>query len=230
MSSMSLDKIVAADQSIASWTKDGAGTAITSTANGGDTGLDVNLINTSIAVTATDLDIRDLTHVSDSVKIGDGTDFLAVNADGSINVNLTDDGVADDSDDSGTNPFKVGSRSYFGSALAAISTTGDRADLLSDKYRRVFINDAPQIGLNAESVTVGVTEVALPTTALAGRTRLMVQNLGSNDVFIGPTGLAVGDGLKVNKNQTIFLEAGDQIALFGIASGAGNDVRVLELA
>lgn len=37
-------------------------------------------------VSATDLDIRDLTHVSDSVKIGDGTDFLAVNSDGSINV------------------------------------------------------------------------------------------------------------------------------------------------
>jgi hypothetical protein len=40
----------------------------------------------SITVDATDLDIRDLTHVSDSVKIGDGTDFLAVNSDGSINV------------------------------------------------------------------------------------------------------------------------------------------------
>lgn len=43
-------------------------------------------ITGSVTVTATDLDIRDLTHVSDSVKIGDGTDFLAVNADGSINV------------------------------------------------------------------------------------------------------------------------------------------------
>jgi hypothetical protein len=41
-------------------------------------------------VTATDLDIRDLTHVSDSVKVGDGTDVLAVNADGSINVRLDD--------------------------------------------------------------------------------------------------------------------------------------------
>jgi hypothetical protein len=40
----------------------------------------------TITVTATDLDIRDLTHVSDSIKVGDGTDFLAVNADGSINV------------------------------------------------------------------------------------------------------------------------------------------------
>lgn len=39
----------------------------------------------SITVSATDLDIRDLSHASDSVKVGDGTDFLAVNSDGSIN-------------------------------------------------------------------------------------------------------------------------------------------------
>jgi hypothetical protein len=46
----------------------------------------------SITVVASDLDIRDLTHVSDSVKVGDGSDFLAVNADGSINVNTVEGG------------------------------------------------------------------------------------------------------------------------------------------
>lgn len=40
----------------------------------------------SLTVDANNLDIRDLTHVSDSVRVGDGTDFLAVNSDGSINV------------------------------------------------------------------------------------------------------------------------------------------------
>ena len=45
----------------------------------------------NITVTATDLDIRDLSHTQDSVKIGDGTDFLAVNTDGSINVVISDD-------------------------------------------------------------------------------------------------------------------------------------------
>jgi hypothetical protein len=45
----------------------------------------------NITVSATDLDIRDLTHASDSVKIGDGTDFLAVNTDGSINVVVSND-------------------------------------------------------------------------------------------------------------------------------------------
>jgi hypothetical protein len=45
----------------------------------------VNVQNT-VTVQATNLDIRDLTHVSDSIKIGDGTDFLAINSDGSLNV------------------------------------------------------------------------------------------------------------------------------------------------
>lgn len=47
-------------------------------------------VDGSVTVTATDLDIRDLSHTQDSVKIGDGTDFLAVNTDGSINVVIAD--------------------------------------------------------------------------------------------------------------------------------------------
>jgi len=50
----------------------------------------VDVSGSSVTVTATDLDIRDLTHVSDSVSIGDGTDLLAINADGSINVVIAD--------------------------------------------------------------------------------------------------------------------------------------------
>ena len=53
------------------------------------TNLHVVVDSGAITVSATDLDIRDLTHVSDSVKVGDGTDFLAVNADGSINAIVT---------------------------------------------------------------------------------------------------------------------------------------------
>jgi len=45
--------------------------------------LDVNIDNASIAVTATDLDIRDLSHTQDSVELGDGTnllDFVVINS------------------------------------------------------------------------------------------------------------------------------------------------------
>ena len=57
-------------------------------------GLNVNLVGSSgaIEVTATDLDIRDLDASQDNVAISDGTDTLAVNADGSINVNATAQG------------------------------------------------------------------------------------------------------------------------------------------
>lgn len=51
----------------------------------------VDVSGSSVTVTATDLDIRNLSHSQDSVKIGDGTDFLAINTDGSINVLVQDD-------------------------------------------------------------------------------------------------------------------------------------------
>jgi hypothetical protein len=82
---------------------DGAGNRLTIDGSGFIT----SNINGSVTVTASDLDIRDLTHVSDSVSIGDGTtladvldgtidalyvaitdgtESLAINTDGSINV------------------------------------------------------------------------------------------------------------------------------------------------
>lgn len=59
-------------------------------------GSEVSLSSTTLAalenitVSATDLDVRDLSHAQDSVKVGDGSDFLAINADGSINVRVSD--------------------------------------------------------------------------------------------------------------------------------------------
>ena len=45
-------------------------------------------INGTVTVTATQLDIDDLNAANDNVAISDGTDTLAVNTDGSINVNI----------------------------------------------------------------------------------------------------------------------------------------------
>lgn len=51
----------------------------------------VDVSGSTVSLSNTDFDIRDLTHVSDSIKVGDGTDFLAVNADGSINTVILED-------------------------------------------------------------------------------------------------------------------------------------------
>jgi len=46
----------------------------------------IDSITNDVTVDAVNLDIRDLSHTTDSVEIGDGTDTMGVNADGSINV------------------------------------------------------------------------------------------------------------------------------------------------
>lgn len=74
---------------------DAAGRLYTQISDGGNS----ITVDGSVTVTATDLDIRDLTHITDSVKIGDGTDFIAINADGSINI--TDNGGNISIDDGG---------------------------------------------------------------------------------------------------------------------------------
>lgn len=53
-------------------------------------------VTNDVTVTATDLDIRDLSAAQDNVAISDGTDTLAINADGSINTNLAGSAFVDD--------------------------------------------------------------------------------------------------------------------------------------
>lgn len=77
---------VSADGDYATLLQDANGRLYTQIHDGGNS----ITVDGTVTVTATDLDIRDLTHVSDSVKVGDGTDFIAVNADGSLNI--TDNG------------------------------------------------------------------------------------------------------------------------------------------
>lgn len=183
-------------------------------------------VNGTVAVSATNLDIRDLTHVSDSIKVGDGVDFIAVNGDGSINVNFA--GVADDAADSG-NPVKVGSRAING-ALSAISASNDRADAISDMYRRIYVNNAPNINIAHNAVSVANTATQIASTALLGRVRILIQNLGAQDVFVGGAGVSISNGLRVAKGATLELPFGEDIAIYGITASATSDVRYFEVA
>jgi hypothetical protein len=71
--------------------------------------------------------------------------------------------------------------------------------------------------------------VALPTTPLAGRKRLQIQNLGSEPIYIGKTGVLVTSGLMIPKGATESLEAGPTAAYFGIApTGKTVAIRILE--
>lgn len=139
--------------------------------------------------------------------------------------------VADGAADSG-NPLKVGGRAVSGAVLANTGiANNDRVDFISDEYRRLYINDSAQIAIAADEVACSDTEAAVPTTALAGRRRMVIQNIGAKPVYIGATGVTDGDGLKINPSASLALELGSQVAVFAVcATGETANVRVLELA
>lgn len=214
------------------------GLVVTSTTIGGKEAIDVNVVaGPDDAVYAEDsaaTDGENLVAVAavrqDTLSSSVGTDgdhaWLKLNNRGAL-WTAPVGSVADDAADT-ENPVKVGSRAASG-ALGAVSNN-DRADLISDLYRRVYINDSPNIGSACGAVTVGATEVALPTSALAGRRRMMVQNVSNNDVYVGPTGVSTANGLRLAKGATLSLEIGQSVNLFAVAGTAGNELRVFELA
>lgn len=178
----------------------------------------------SITVVATDLDIRDLTHVSDSVKVGDGTDFLAIAADGSINVgtvatvtavtSITNPVaiIADHANDS----MKVGD----GTDFWAIDTTG--LGRVAD-YHTTALNSAVAI-----DTTAGGT--ALVASPLSNRTNMYIQNNGSKDIYIGVGTVTSANGLKLVPGGIVVERVGSALSLKAIAASGSQDVRILEMA
>jgi len=137
--------------------------------------------------------------------------------------------VADDAADT-ENPVKVGSRSEWG-VLAAVSATNDRADLVSDKYRRVYVNNGANISIAPQPISVLATATALPAAPLAGRRQLLIQNLHNKPIYVGDSGVTAASGLRVAAGATITLEAGQDVVVYAIAdTGVTAPCRVLELA
>lgn len=159
--------LTAASDSVESWLHDGSGTAITSTGGA----IDVNIAS------GVDFDIRDLSHTQDSIKIGDGTDFLEVNSDGSINTKFA----------APSNPKT--------STLTATSTAAEIA-----------------------------------ATPLTDRTRILVQNRGSKSVYFGESNAVTSsNGVEIPRGASMELPYGDAANIWVVTASGTADVRVLEL-
>ncbi len=185
-------------------------------------------ISGSVTVTATDLDVRDLTHVSDSIKIGDGTDFLAINADGSINVvaDLSVTNSFEKAEDAAHASGDIGA--YMLGVIQAVPASsaadGDYGSIKTDALGRAWVNDAPNVAQSGAVLTVGTSEVAI--TSLANRRKLIIQNTSDKDVYLGPTGVTTVNGIRIAKGATYDEIVGPNLAMFLICGTAGQDVRV----
>ena len=171
---------------------------LTSTTVGGDIGLDVNLINASIAVTATDLDIRDLTAASDSVQAwaydGAGTALTStlVGADQALDVNV----------------------------VASEELTVNDAALAN-----VAIANA------ANTLSVAGTAQDVVATPLANRKYLYIKNMSNRAIYLGASGVTTANGFPMSPSAIAELRIGAAVDIeFVGESGQTPNIRTMELS
>lgn len=217
----------------------------------------------SVTVTATDLDIRDLTHVSDSVKIGDGTDLLAISAAGNISVDsivnavaVTDNGgsLTIDNADLTTIAGAVSGTEMQVDIVSAPTLTVQATDLdclISHTESSIKIGDGTDLmavnadgSINVQSAPAGLdswqisqvsatsTAAEIAATPLSNRLKMVVQNLGSNHVWVGPDNTVLDTtGLMIPAKSSMEIELGATANIWAIcSSGQTASLRVAEYA
>jgi hypothetical protein len=141
--------------SVGAFVRSDDGTLITHHTVGADEGLDVYILNTSIEVTATDLDIRDLSAAQDSVASwthdGTGTPITStvVGADTGLDVNVI--GELDIEDAALANTAIA--HAALDTAAANTAESVVAAALALRKYLWVYNNDNQKIWLGGAGVT-----------------------------------------------------------------------------
>jgi len=196
----------------------------------------------NVVATATNLDIRDLTHVSDSVKIGDGTDFLAVNADGSINVTVTGgasntqyaEDAAHVSGDIGTMALAVRKDSI----ASNVSADGDYASLLVDANGRLYtqIHDGGNSITVDGSVTVSATDLDIrdlthvsDSVKVGDGTDLLAVNAdGSINAVVTATDLDIRN-LSSATDSVAVTDGGGSLTVDGAVTVSATDLDIRDL-
>jgi hypothetical protein len=190
----------------------------------------VDVSGSSVTVSATDLDIRDLDFATDSVDVTgsevslDATTLAALE---DINVTTAFEKAEDAAHVSGDiGAFTLSVRQ---DSLSASAADGDYQAFKTDALGRQYINDATQTMAHS-AVTVAVTATDLVGTDLVNRKRLLVQNVGNKDMYVGGASVTAANGIYLPKGSSIELDAGASVDLYAIAVGGSTQARVLELA
>lgn len=133
------------------------------------------------------------------------------------------DGVADNE-----NPVKVGARALAGPLAATAS--GNRVDMISDLYRRLYVNSSANVAILAAAASVTDT-AAVIASALGGRRTILVSNRGNKAIYIGSAAVTAAAGFIVSAGATISVDLGQNVDLYAIAdTGVTVPCRVLQLA
>jgi hypothetical protein len=203
--------------------------------------LKVSFTNSSLAVTATDLDIRDLAFATDKVDvsgssvsisgtvavtqstspwvIGDGGGSITVDA---VDLDIRDLAAATDSVSAWT---KDGSGNSIGSTGGALNVNISSGFVDAD-------DSLANTSMFVESRAVSTTLIDLTAAAgISNRKWLYVANMGNKAIFLGPTGTTAADGFPMFPGQQSEFRIGAAVTpkVIGEAGASSEDIRVMQL-
>jgi len=237
---------VANGDSIAAYLADSAGTFLTSTLVSGKQSLDVNITS------ATGIYAEDSAHVSadkgslslvvrrdanTSLVDTDG-DYapLQVNATGALKVAVSSfTSNYEYAEDAGHSSGAVGAftlavRHDTDSALAG--TDLDYIPFSTDAFGALRVTNRANTSLLQQLISVTTTATALPTTPLTNRKRIWIQAQQA-PIYIGSatvTASGAAQGLKMAQGDVLEIDAGPNVAFYGIGSSGTHEAIVVEFA
>ena len=83
-------------------------------------------------------------------------------------------------------------------------------------------------GISQGTITVTTSATKIPTTALAGRRCIIIINISTGSIYIGNSSVTTATGYQLYSQQSISIDAGEQIDVYGIA-GSSLEARYLEI-
>jgi hypothetical protein len=205
----------------------------------------------NITVSATDLDIRDLAFATDKVDVtGSEVSLDAASLAALENITVTvDNSEVEISNDAG-NPIPVSATDLdirdlaFGTDSVDVSGSSNVGVTATDLDIRdlTFADDKVDVSgseiqqdsfdnmqTSAQSITTTASELA--ATPLSGRKRMLIQNLGNKDIWIGPSsGVTDANGIKIPRGASAEFDFSETRDVFAITSNGTADVRLMEMA
>lgn len=115
-----------------------------------------------------------------------------------------------------------------------VSSDGDYASLLQWSEGSLKVVDIANGTILQQQVSVTSTAAQVPASNLANRKTLMLQNTGSNKLYIGSstvTSSGATAGIELAANSFMELECGPAVNVYAVKVGAtGSSLNVLEMA
>lgn len=230
-SDLDIRNLTAASDSVQAWLRDGAGTVLTSTLVGSDQALDVNVVS-GINVEV------DLSHLDDSVRLGDGTNFLTsttVSSDIGLDVYLINSSI---SVTQGTSPWVIGDG---GSSITVDASDLDIRDLTQSDEITAYqgtdpwvVNDAAlantAILSAADTLAAAGTAEKVVASNLANRKYLFVYNNFNRKIYVGGSSVDKDNGFPISPGSYIEMRAGASVDVYYDSEANSAAIRTLELS